>query len=220
MLHCVPSMGGGGAERQLAYLAQAGAGTGCEIHVALNQGGPNLDALVESGAVIHRLSVRRNHDPRLFGRLVGAITAVKPDIIQCWLLQMEIAGGAAAVVTRTPWILSERSSADAYAPGLKTRFRVGIAASASAIVSNSLAGDRYWGARTRETVARYIVPNALPLDEIAAAPVAPDEEASLQPGEAFGTVCGTFGSVEECRGARDRLEVRVLEPPVARDLLR
>jgi glycosyltransferase involved in cell wall biosynthesis len=178
-------MGGGGAERQLTYLAQGGAQSGCEIHVALNHGGPNLDALAAAGAVIHRLSVRRNHDPRMLSRLVAVITAVKPDVIQCWLLQMEIAGGAAAVVTRTPWVLSERSSVDAYPPGLKTRFRIGIASLASAIVSNSPAGDRYWGARTRGTVPRYVVPNALPFDEIAAVPVATDEEVGLQPGEAF-----------------------------------
>jgi glycosyltransferase involved in cell wall biosynthesis len=64
-------------------------------------------------------------------------------------------------------------------------FRVGIASFASAIVSNSPAGDRYWRARTRDTVLRYIVPNALPLHEIAAARVATEDEAGLQLGEAF-----------------------------------
>ena len=165
-------MEGGGAERQLTYLSQALERNGCDVHVALNAGGPNLPALEASGATVHRLEGRGNHDPRMLARLCQIIKRTRPDLVQCWLLQMEVVGGLASLATRTPWVFSERSSQAAYPPSLKHRLRVAMASRASAIVANSSAGDEYWRDRTRGLVPRYVIPNALPLDAIRAAPMA------------------------------------------------
>jgi glycosyltransferase involved in cell wall biosynthesis len=198
VLHCVPSMTGGGAERQLVYLADALTAEGWDVHVALNAGGPNLADLERTGATIHHLRGYGNHDPRMLARLCRLIDALRPDLVQCWLLQMEIAGGLAALVRRVPWILSERSSVEAYPPRTKHRLRIALGRHARAIVANSPAGDDYWRDRISSRVPRYIVPNALPLGAIASAPVASADEAGVPDGQALILFAGRF---EESKGA-------------------
>jgi glycosyltransferase involved in cell wall biosynthesis len=165
-------MGGGGAERQLTYLAEAHVRAGWDVHVALISGGPNLSRLQRSGAVIHRIDVAGNHDPRLVVRLRALMKKIEPDVVQCWLLQMDVVGGLAAWTSRIPWVFSERASEEAYPKSAKLLLRRLVAKCATAIVSNSAAGDEYWRARTSDRVPRYIIPNGIPVDEIAAAPPA------------------------------------------------
>jgi glycosyltransferase involved in cell wall biosynthesis len=192
VLHCIPSMDGGGAERQLAYLAGELIRQGCQVDVALTRGGVNLARLEASGARIHELGTVRTHDPRLLVRLTRMMAGVKPDVVQCWLTQMQIAGGAAALMLRLPWVFSERASAEAYPPTFKNLVRARIGRTASAIVSNSAGGDRYWAAGARGDVPRYVVPNGLPLEELAAVPAATEEAAGLAPGERLVLFAGRF----------------------------
>jgi glycosyltransferase involved in cell wall biosynthesis len=192
VLHCIPSMDGGGAERQLAYLASELVNQGCRVDVALTRGGVNLYRLERSGAGIHHIGPALNHDPRLLVRLARSIARVQPDLVQCWLTQMQIAGGIAALMFRVPWVLSERASAEAYPLTFKNFVRARIGRTASAIVSNSAGGDNYWAARVRGAVPSYVVPNALPLEELAAVPVASIEAAGVAPGEALILFAGRF----------------------------
>ncbi|CAN5731742.1 glycosyltransferase [soil metagenome] len=183
LLHCIPGMGGGGAERQLAYLAAPLVAQGWNLHVALVAGGPNLARLQHSGATIHRLTSGGSYDPRLAWQLARLLRRLRPDLVQAWFVQMEVLAGGAASLARVPWILSERSSRLAHPPTLKNRLRLVAARRAAAIVSNSRGGDEYWAQRIDAPVRRFIVPNALPFDEIdrvqpevpAELPVRPDQ---------------------------------------------
>jgi len=161
-------LGGGGAERQLTYLAQAFVEMGWDVHVAIVQGGPNLTRLERTGATIHRLHGISNYDPRILYQLLGTIRRIKPDVAQCWLLQMEVMGGLASLLSRIPWVFCERASEEAYPSSLKMWLRVKVGRLATAIVSNSQTGDRYWAARTREGVKRRVIPNCVPFEEIVA----------------------------------------------------
>lgn len=160
ILHLIPTFGDGGAERQLSLLAPALAERGFECHVAYGAGGQNFDTLVGSGVSLHALPARNNHDPRILFDLVSLIRAVKPQIVQTWLLQMDVLGGIAAHMCGIPHILSERASRDAYPDDWKNRWRIRIGRRARAIVANSGAGLDYWislGARRRSLV----IPNAV-----------------------------------------------------------
>lgn len=176
VLHCIPGMGGGGAERQLSYLAEGLTRLGWDVHVALVSGGPNFERLRRSGATIHRLEARNNHDPRLLRQLLRVIHRIQPDLLQLWLLQMEILGSLAAGITGLPWILSERCSEEAYPRTLKYRLRMVAGRRAAAVVSNSTGGDLYWRPRLPARVPRYIIPNALPIEEIERAAATPAAE--------------------------------------------
>jgi len=165
VLHCIPSIHGGGAERQLVYLSEALPRRGWDVHVALRSGGVHLERLERSGAAIHRLGESGNYSPALLRELARVMTRVKPDIVQTWLAQMDVAAGVVATVKSIPWILTERSSPPDFLTRGKRLLRDTVAAGAAAIVANSQAGAGYWS-RVRPSVPRFVVPNALPLEEI------------------------------------------------------
>jgi glycosyltransferase involved in cell wall biosynthesis len=183
-------MAGGGAERQLTYLARALVQMGWEVHVALIHGGPNLRRLEATGATIHRLHAVGNYDPRILFQLLRTIRRVKPDIVQCWLLQMEVVGGLAALLTGTPWVFCERASEEAYPKNFKMWLRVRVGRLATAIVSNSQTGNRYWAPRTPERVKRCVIPNCLPFSDIAATPPATRVELGVTTGEPILLIAG------------------------------
>jgi glycosyltransferase involved in cell wall biosynthesis len=184
VLHCIPGLRGGGAERQLACLAGPLAACGWRVHVAYAQDGPNRVRAEAGGAVLHKIEIAGNYDPRLLSQLRRVFDRVKPDMVQLWLAQMQIAGGAIARLRHVPWVLAERSSALAYPPTAKNRLRILMARRAAAIVANSPGGVEYW--RRRARVAVHLVPNAVPLDEIDAA--FPAMPAGLEPDAPRGAV--------------------------------
>ncbi len=212
VLHCISTVGGGGAERQLAYLAGELMRIGWEVHVALLSGGPNLERLQATGAVIHRLAARGNHDPRILVQLRRVMRAAKPDLVQAWIVQMEVLGGLAARLAGIPWILSERASLPAYPASLKHRLRVLVGSGASAVIANSSGGDRYWEARLGKRVLRYVIPNALPLEEIEAVPPRGPEETGLGPEQSVVLFVGRFSPQKNLETLVAAL-VRVLSRP-------
>lgn len=167
ILNIIPSFGGGGAERQLSYLAPELVYMGHNVHIAYLYGGPNLTRLERSAVKLHLLRVKCNYDPAIFWKLIRLIRNIKPDIIQTWILQMDVLGGLASRITKTPWILRQPTSyntTNANSP--KNRIRTLLAAEADAVISNSAGGDLYWEKRNF-TKARYIISNAVPMEEIA-----------------------------------------------------
>lgn len=147
VLHLIPSFGSGGAERQLSIIAPALAGAGVECHIGYCYGGPNLAPLLDSSVYLHQLRISGNHDPRLFWQIWSLIRAVKPHVVQTWLLQMDVVGGVAALLAGVPFVLSERSSASAYPSSWKMLARSKIGMRASSIVANSQGGVNYWKAQ-------------------------------------------------------------------------
>lgn len=176
VLHLIPTFESGGAERQLALIAPAQARAGAEVHVAYTRGGPELARLQPfAGDVsLHPLAARGNHDVTLPVRVLRLIRRVRPTVVQTWLPQMDIVGGTAARLARVPWIVAERSSAEAYATRWKDRvLRRAVARFAQGVIANSEGGRLAWRA-IAPRVPVEVVPNALPLAEIArATPAAP-----------------------------------------------
>ncbi len=163
ILHLIPNLSGGGAEQQLSYLASKLAQMGHCVHIAFLREGPYPQPLLN--VTLHRLRARNNYDPYIFFQAVRLIKQIKPDIIQTWILQMDIIGGIAAKLTRTPWIMRESSCPLAYKGTMKHRLREKLVALSAAIVSNSSGGDLYWRCRYPHK-RRYIISNGLPLEII------------------------------------------------------
>lgn len=170
ILHLIPSLGGGGAERQCCLLAREQALTGLEVHVASIAGGPYLPLLEESAATVHRLRASGNHDPLILLRLVRLIRALHPDIVQTWLLQMDVLGGIAAKLSGAAWIMTERASEPHYRRSFKGAARRSLGRHADAVVANSVRGGRYWEGFGASRQRQYVIPNGIPLDDIEAAP--------------------------------------------------
>ncbi|HEX2120178.1 MAG TPA: glycosyltransferase [Thermoanaerobaculia bacterium] len=208
VLHLIPSLGGGGAERQITYLARGLAQSGVDVHVAFLREGSNFDRLAASGATLHCIASRGNYDALLVARIARLIRSVKPHLVQTWLTQMDVLGGAAATLTRTPWLLSERSSPPAYPRTFKHRLRERIGAFAAGVVANSPPGLEVW---KHARGAKFVVPNAVAFDEIAAAArdeslVPPDAQVVLFAGRLdreknIPTLVAALAQVTEARNA-------------------
>lgn len=178
ILNCIPALVGGGAETQLAYLSAALASRGHEVHVAFWDRSPVPERYREAGVHLHPFHTESLYDPRQVFRLVGAIRRIRPDIVQSWLLQMDVVAGLAARIAGVPWVLREPTSALAWQGGAKPALRARIARGAAAVVSNSAGGDEYW--RTRlPPERRRIIPNGIPVDEIEQASLADSEGLDL-----------------------------------------
>lgn len=179
LLYCIPDLTHGGAERQLSYLAAELARAGHEVHVASWRGGPNLERMKAAGVVWHRLIGGGGRVPAVFSgpvrlfrafvvlfRLVGLMRKLRPDVVQTILAPMDMLGGAAALLTRTPWVLKESSSGLAYTVDWKYRFRFMFGRLSDAVVTNSAGGCEYWReARRRRPL--HLIPSGIPLGEIA-----------------------------------------------------
>ena len=166
ILHLIPALSGGGAERQLSYLAPALAAAGHEVHVAYAKAGPGNPEL--TGVVRHQLRRRSNYSPWWLWDLYGIMMRIRPQVVQTWISQMDVFGGVSARLAGIPCVFREPSSALAYPGTWKNGLRVAIGATASAVISNSRGGDDYWAQHVPFN-RRHVVPNALALAEIDAA---------------------------------------------------
>ena len=197
VLHLIPALTEGGAERQLSYLGAELTRRGWAVDVALNRGGPNLERLQRAGVAIHNLGLQHNHDPRLLTRVHELVRSLTPDIVHTWLTQMDVVGGIVARLNRVPWVLSERTSSSGYQRTAKNFLRRSLGRYAAAIVANSSRGLLYWMDGAHASVSRFVVPNGLPLSEITACENGADP--SLQPlkGEPFVLFVGRLSSEKD-----------------------
>ena len=167
ILHCIATLAGGGAERQLCYLTKGLIDAGHESHVVCRRLGANGSRLREAGAQIDLLSEISAYSPATLCRLLRIIRRYRPDIVQTWLCQMDVWGGIAARMTNIPWVLSERSSKAMYPRTIKNFSRLVVARGVTMIVANSRAGEEYWRQALGAMSTRMrVIQNALPLAEI------------------------------------------------------
>jgi glycosyltransferase involved in cell wall biosynthesis len=161
-------MGGGGAERQLAYLTKALTKKGLDVHVALIYEGENLPRLLENGATVHRLSYSGHRDFRIAVRLYNLVRHLDPLAVQTWLPLMDIIGGAVCLSSGRRWVLSERSNSElGYNTSLTGYIRRVLGLRSDCIVANSLGGLDYWKkASQSHLIETRVIPNIIPLDEI------------------------------------------------------
>ncbi|MBF0143237.1 MAG: glycosyltransferase [Magnetococcales bacterium] len=168
VLHCIPSFGGGGAERQLSFLAPAMAAKGWEVHVAHLHGGSNLKSLEGTSVVLHRLPSVGNYDPVIVLRIARLIREVQPAVVQTWLQQMTILGGFGLVRSGIPAILSERCNSFSYTSwwrrGLCRRLGKGF----SAVVANSDDGLSFWRG-VNDSPLNRVIPNIVPFERLESA---------------------------------------------------
>jgi len=177
ILNLIPSLSGGGAERQLGYLALHLAKKGHEVHIGYLYDGPQPVSF--EPVTLYRVSANGNYDPGLLAGILRLIRSVRPDIVQTWVLQMDILGGIASNLARVPWVLREascgftgRQPSDKCRALMKEFFRVCIASTAGGIIANSRGGLAYWDKLYSGRI-KLIIPNGFPYDSISSVPSGP-----------------------------------------------
>jgi glycosyltransferase involved in cell wall biosynthesis len=143
-------------------LAQEQARCGWDVHIGIRRGGVHLDALKNGEIEIHQLGDFRSVDPRLFARIHALIKKIGPDVVQTWLPQMDVVGGALALVNGAKWVGTERSSMlGINDTKFMTWLRQRLFRYADAVVANSTAGEQYWRSVLPASVRILRVTNAV-----------------------------------------------------------
>ncbi|MCX6343541.1 MAG: glycosyltransferase [Armatimonadetes bacterium] len=168
-------MTGGGAERQLSYLASGLISLGHQVDIGYIHDGPAAAEVDFSGCRLHKLKAKGNYEPGTLIQILHLIKATKPDIIQTWILQMDVCGGLAVRFTNIPWIIREPSSEGAYYGSWKQRLRRRLAKRSECIVCNSKGGQDFWKEHYPNKSCD-LIPNGLQLANIDAASMASDDE--------------------------------------------
>jgi len=165
VLHFIPTLEGGGAERQLSMLATEQARRGYDVHVAVRRTGVHTRAMF--GVQLHDLGDVRSTNPRLLIAMKRVIVEVRPHIVQTWLPQMDILGGVGALASRIAWVVSERTSGNYYREiPVIARARLLLGQFASAIIANSAGGERYWQGAAYRSLRLVTIRNALDVERI------------------------------------------------------
>jgi glycosyltransferase involved in cell wall biosynthesis len=182
VLHIIPTLEGGGAERQLCMLATEQARRGHSVHLAVRRTGIYEDEMRQGGVRIHELGDLRSADPKLLLAIIRLVRTIRPEIVQTWLPQMDLVGGIAARLTASRWILSERNSARHYDefPFL-AKLRLLLGQSASSIVANSSGGEQYWRRNSRHGLRLTTIANALDIARIREAALGMTREVNACP---------------------------------------
>jgi glycosyltransferase involved in cell wall biosynthesis len=172
VLHLIPTLEGGGAERQLAMLAVEQSSLGHEVHIALRRSnGVYMELMSSSRVEIHLLGDLRSINPLLFLRISALMSRLKPDVVQTWLPQMDVTGGAVAIWNSVPLVLTERASKLAFDSScLLTWLRKQIGRRAKAVVANSATGAGYWQSVLPKNTILCTIPNAIDVVSIQNAP--------------------------------------------------
>jgi len=162
ILHCIPTLMVGGAERQIVLLSAALPAAGWETHIASVRGGP-FEAQIDSAATLHRIGAAHSYDPRIAVRLYALIRRLRPSIVQTWLPMMDVTGGAAALASRVPWVIFEQASSLAYDNDWRLALRHRLGRWASGIVANSQGGLAWWHDRNDRHEFHEVIPNLVML---------------------------------------------------------
>jgi len=164
ILHIIPKISSGGTEKQLEYLCTELLLAGHEVHVAyLHDSKESI--LFSSGVCMHKLRATNNHNPILILQIIKLIRQIAPDIVNTWILQMDIFGGLASLYCGVPFVLREPSSELAYPTTWKNRLRLIVGRYSAAIIANSNGGISYW--KTHVSYHNfYKILNGIPIGNI------------------------------------------------------
>lgn len=167
ILHIIPTLSGGGAERQLGLLSQYGAEHNWKIHIACRRVPESLGIFSNENIIIHNLGDYRSLDPRLFWSTYKLVKKLNPDIVQTWLLQMDIIGGVIAILKSVPWVLTERSSKALYKNYfLLSKLRLLLGKWSSYVIANSKQGVTYWDENCKQKGNIIYIPNIVDVKSI------------------------------------------------------
>lgn len=160
VLHCIHSLNGGGAERQLKLLAASSARHGMEAAIlCVNTSGNDM---VDSSVAIYTTTRRNKYNFSIFPALDAAIGRFAPDILHAWLpISVTVPALLTAARHRVPVVFSYRNRMSLDSVRALAEF-VFVAALAKGVAANNPvvdSGPAYrWLYRLKHSVT---IPNAV-----------------------------------------------------------
>jgi glycosyltransferase involved in cell wall biosynthesis len=162
LLHIIPTLVRGGAEKQLTLLA-AGLPRGeFDVHVAvLTHTGPLEHDLRQAGVPLAMIDKRWKLDPGAYWRLRKEIKQLQPDIVHTWLFAANAYGRQAAISAGVKHIIAGERCVDPWKGPIQLSIDRVLAKRTERIVTNSTGVQEFYVSRGLPAEKFTIIPNGI-----------------------------------------------------------
>ncbi len=159
LVHIIPTLDQGGAEKQLCLLCAHLDKQEFDTHVVvLTHTGPREQALREAGIPLHFIDKRGKFDPLAYQRLKAKLKELAPDIVHTWLFAANSYGRAAAKAVGVPVIIAGERSVDPWKQRWQLLIDKWLLQSTSAVITNTSAIQEFYASRGLPTDKFVIIP--------------------------------------------------------------
>lgn len=166
ILHIIPTLVRGGAEKQLALLASGLPRDRFDVHVAvLTHTGP-LEAELRAAEIpVTLIGKRTRFDPACYWRLRRQIRSLRPDIVHTWLFAANAYGRQAARAEGVRHLVAGERCVDPWKGFWQLAIDRYLARFTRRIVTNSSGVKEFYVSRGLPADLFEIIPNGVPLSE-------------------------------------------------------
>jgi glycosyltransferase involved in cell wall biosynthesis len=162
LLHIIPTLVRGGAEKQLALLATGLARDEFDVHVAvLTHSGPLETTLREAGVPVTLIGKRWKVDPLAWWRLKTHIGQLQPDIVHTWLFAANSYGRQAAISAGVQHIVAGERCVDPWKTPLHFAVDRALAKKTDRIVTNSSGVVDFYARHGLPAEKFTVIPNGI-----------------------------------------------------------
>lgn len=159
----IPTMDRGGAEKQLALLAENLPRDEFDIHVCLlTRDGPRSEALRQAGIPVTVIGKRFKADPTALFRLKRTLKEFKPDIVHTWLFAANCFGRAAALMAGVPIVVASERCVDPWKSWWHHSLDRYFAKRSAAITTNSPGVQSFYAEHGISADLFRVIPNGIP----------------------------------------------------------
>ena len=162
ILHIIPTLDRGGAEKQLALLAAGLPRDEFDVHVcALTRGGPLESDLRAAGIPVTVIGKRWKFDPRAYGQLERFIRQLQPRLVQTWLFAANSYGRMAARRAGVPCIVASERCVDRWKVWHELAIDRWLARNTARLVVNSTGVSDFYTEHGLPTEKFVVIPNGV-----------------------------------------------------------
>jgi glycosyltransferase involved in cell wall biosynthesis len=163
ILHIIPTLDRGGAEKLLLLLARGLPRDRFDVHVcALERGGPLRAEFHEAGIPTTVIGKRWRVDPLAYTRLVRYIGRLQPDLVHTWIFSAGAYGRAAARAVGVKRLVAGEYCVDRWKSAWQWTVDRYLARCTHRFVTNSPAVRDYCAAHRLPTRWFEVIPNGIP----------------------------------------------------------
>jgi len=162
ILHIIPTLDRGGAEKQLSLLAPRLPRDEFDVQVcALTRGGPWKSVLEQAGIPVTVIGKSWKLDPSTLYRLYRHVRACRPTLVHSWIFAANSYGRAAAKWAGVPHLVASERCVDPWKSGLQLRIDRWLAKKSDAIVVNSEGTRAFYTRHGIPTEKFVLIPNGI-----------------------------------------------------------
>ncbi len=162
IVHVIPTLEQGGAEKQLSLLATHLPRDEFDIHIGvLTRSGPLAQTLQDAGVPVFEIRKGWKFDPPAFWRLRSKLRALKPALVHTWLFAANSYGRQAALSAGVPQIVAGERCVDRWKVWHEFAIDRRLAHRTARIVTNSQAVADFYVQHGIPAEKFEIIPNGI-----------------------------------------------------------